>query len=599
MSTRTSRLWYNFCMSSLSTASLAAFGEVVKIDHTVMVSPNKAKNKAFRMTEGSAVCDLYLTPEAPWTIRDSKIVESDDRTLWKERDKAHYFIFPYDYGGHEYVKIKGDLYKQGSGKGSGKPDLPWFNVTVPKVDLQWDKKHGDASKEEKEDKTPVVLVVTESKDVFGKLIIKAPEDDFRLVERRVTLTWSNPGAVKVLDGEKVRSSGVAYVFKPKGKTEQVLDVCAVKPGEVKFTLEGEPDVVNKDRAVDYVKATCVALDFEVKSDKKYDYDAPTTEMLIDNRTATITVKTTPAGVDVSNLGITFEAATEEKDKKNLVNCFNKFDVVIEHKAGNKWKTKDVVYWYGVKPNRLGYKERLNYVFDLKCHDEVIKSKKLSVRWPEGNSHAGWVPPVSNDTAPGEILHHTTTTPSYWYCKIDFKEFYKYPGFIWTDGFLDFHDTSQYSEETKSEEEYHVKQFRGVVDIEHGGLADCYTVKGLQYFVGELAKTDKYKNYITTIYDENGGHLGVKGGTEDKVEELAKSVIVDAVKREISESNSVRHYNGDKTGQRGYMELKAKEATGYNAAWLYEYTYLDEFGSNPKRKIHKAYQKLNPESYEVR
>lgn len=262
MSTRTSRLWYNFCMLSLSTASLAAFGEVVKIDHTVMVSPNKAKNKAFRMTEGSAVCDLYLTPEAPWSIRDSKIDESDDRTLWKKQDKAHYLILPYDYGGHEYVKIKGDLYKQGNGKGSGKPDLPWFDVTVPRVDLQWDKKHGDASKEEKEDKTPVVLVVTESKNVFGKLIIKAPEDDFRLVERRVTLTWSNPGAVKVLDGEKVLSSGAQYVFKPNDRTVKELDVCAVNPAaDVKFTLEGEPDVVNKDRAVDYVHCVVARIEF--------------------------------------------------------------------------------------------------------------------------------------------------------------------------------------------------------------------------------------------------------------------------------------------------------------------------------------------------
>lgn len=590
-------MWYNSCMLLLLTASLAALGEVAKIGHTVEVSPNKAKNKAFRMTEGSAACDLYLTPKSPWTIRDSKIVESDDRTLWKRLNKAHYFILPYDFGGHEYVKIEGDLYKQGNGKGPGKPDLPWFSVTVPKVDLQWDEKHGDAAKEEKEDETPAILVVTESKNVFGKLIIKAPKDDFSLVERRVTLTWSNPGAVKVLDGEREVKSGVAYVFKPNGKTEKILDVCAVNPGEVKFTLEGEPDNVNGDRAVDYVKASCVALDFEVKSDKKYDYDAPTTESLIDNRTATITVTTTPAGVDIANLGITFEANTVEKG--TLVNHGMKFAVEIKHKAGNQWQTSDVVYWYGVSPGRLGYNERFNYVFNLKYNGEVLKSKKLPVRWPEGISHGGWVSPNSNNSAPGKIQHYTTTTNPYWYCKIDFKEFDKQPGFIWTDGFPDFHDTSQYSEQIKFEEEYHVKQYRGVVDIEHGGLADCYTVKGLQYFVGELAKTDKYKNYITTIYDENGGHLGVKGSTEDKVEKLAKSVIVDAVKREISESNSVRHYNGDKTGQRGYMELKAKEATGYNAAWLYEYTYLDEFGSNPKRKIHKAYQKLNPESYEVR
>ena len=592
-------------MLIVATASFAAFGGIDSIiEHTVVVSPNKAKNKAFRMEAGSAVCDLYLTPESPWAIRDSRITGRDDKTLWKKIDKAHYFMV-YGYAVNEYVKIDGDLYKSGTGTGgAGTPEYPPFSVTVPKVDLQWGEKHGDASKEEKEDDTPVVLVVSESKNLFGRLLVHPPKDDLSIETRkcRVTLLWSPADAVKVFkDGTEIGTK-TAFDFDSSDAKPIELDVCAVKSAvDVKFTLEGEPDNVNKDRAVDYVHAKCVALDFTVKSDKKYDYDAPTTEELIDNRTATITVETTPKGVDVTDLGIKFEARAAEKGE--LVNCFNKFDVVIAHKAGNQWKTKDVVYWYGVKQDRLGYNERFKYVFDLKYKGEVLKSKQLSVRWPEGNSHGGWIPTVSNGTVPGEIKHHTTTTPSYWYCKIDFKKFDKYPGFTWTDDFTDFHDTSQYSAKIKDEEEYHVKQLRGEVDIEHGGQADCYTVKGLQYFVGELAKDDMYKKYITRFYEKNGekeGCWGVKGDSEKDVLDIANEVIKAAVEKEIAESKRVMKYNADKdVGKRGYMELKAKEVVDYNAAWLYRYTYLSVFGPNPKRMIHKAYQKPNPESYEVR
>ena len=265
MSTRMRQLCYNSLMLIVATASFAAFGGIDSIiEHTVVVSPNKAKNKAFRMEAGSAVCDLYLTPESPWAIRDSRITGRDDKTLWKKIDKAHYFM-AYGYAVNEYVKIDGDLYKSGTGTGgAGTPEYPPFSVTVPKVDLQWGEKHGDASKEEKEDDTPVVLVVSESKNLFGRLLVHPPKDDLSIETRkcRVTLLWSPADAVKVFkDGTEIGTK-TAFDFDSSDAKPIELDVCAVKSAvDVKFTLEGEPDNVNKDRAVDYVHACCAKIEF--------------------------------------------------------------------------------------------------------------------------------------------------------------------------------------------------------------------------------------------------------------------------------------------------------------------------------------------------
>ena len=60
----------------------------------------------------------------------------------------------YGYAPDEFVQIEGDLYKPSSGSGEEKLDIPKFLVTVPAVNLDWDAKHGEAAKEEKEDGVP-------------------------------------------------------------------------------------------------------------------------------------------------------------------------------------------------------------------------------------------------------------------------------------------------------------------------------------------------------------------------------------------------------------------------------------------------------------
>ena len=229
------------------------------VDRTVEVSPGARKNKAFPMEEGSALCDLHLRAEAPWRIRYSCIALRDDKTLWFKASDREYIIAS-GYAPNEYVVVRGELEKSGGGSGKGAEERPQFQVTVPKVDLQWAAKHGEASQEEKEDSVPAVIMVSESPEDFGTLVVSAPKDDFQLSNPRVTLTWAPANAVKVYKGNSEVGSGVSWLL--MAGTQLELSVKAVRAEvDVKFTLKGEPDVVSHERAVDYARAMCAKVEF--------------------------------------------------------------------------------------------------------------------------------------------------------------------------------------------------------------------------------------------------------------------------------------------------------------------------------------------------
>lgn len=229
------------------------------VNRTVEVSPGARKNKAFPMAEGSALCDLHLMAKEPWRIRSSRIALRDDKTLWFKASDREYIIAG-GYAPNEYVVVRGELEKPGGGSGKGAEERPQFQVTVPKVDLQWAAKHGEASQEEKEDLVPAVIMVSEDPNDFGTLIVCAPKDDFHLSDPHVTLTWTHPDAVKVYRGNSEVVSGASWLL--MAGTQLELSVKVVRPeADVKFTLKGEPDVVSHERAVDYVRAMCAKVEF--------------------------------------------------------------------------------------------------------------------------------------------------------------------------------------------------------------------------------------------------------------------------------------------------------------------------------------------------
>jgi hypothetical protein len=256
-----------FAFVMLVTLALSSFVACVAqdmlpfvVERSVEVFPDARKNKAFSLKQGSALCNLCLYAQAPWRIDSSRIYLRDDKTLWSKRNAKEYFI-AYAYAANEYVAIRGDLSKRGKGAGKKKNEKPEFQVTVPKVNLQWDAKHGEASLEEKEDNVPAIIMVSEDANDFGSLIVNAPKDDMSISSPRVTLTWTEGEAVRVYEGEKEVKSGVSWPL--MHGTHKVLSVKAIKPLEdVKFTLEGERDVVNGERAVDYVRC-CSKVDIVV------------------------------------------------------------------------------------------------------------------------------------------------------------------------------------------------------------------------------------------------------------------------------------------------------------------------------------------------
>lgn len=580
-----SRLWYTSCIVIVAMTAFGAPQGDDPVYKEVIVYPNAKKNKAFPLKAGSAsFCDLKLRPETPWRIRKSDIAPSDDKIFWYKISDAEYGL-AYAYADKEYAVINGDLYKPGNGGGGkGNPAYPPFTVTVPEVNLQWGADHGDASKEEKEDTVPAVLVVSESKNLFGRLLVHPPKDDFSIETRkcRVTLLWSPADAVKVFkDGTEIGTK-TAFDFDSSDAKPVELDVCAVKSAvDVKFTLEGEPDNVNKDRAVDYVHAKCVTLNFEVKSVAEMPYDDIDDGTLIDSRYATIEVTTDPKGVDVSDLGITFSAVTAEKgDLINHDNHDNKFDVEIEHKAGNLWKTKDKVLWYGVKPDRECWFYSHAYVFSLKCHGDEVVSKKYKVRWPETRywAHPGVM--TVNHTVPMQAVPYESMKEKYYYCKIDFKCFKKERGLIYSKpsatGRL-FDCTSQYRAEIEKEENFHLDQFLGAVPRSQGGLDDCYTTNGIKYFISQQAKKNEHIAVSTWI---------VTGSTPSVAKALAEEVIRVAISQEIVESL----YIETNEQRKAFSEFKAKEHAGYNAAWRYHHcTYRDCPKDPICSPVHKAYQ----------
>ena len=143
----------NLCAALLRVAlaalpTMTAFGQALPgtVSRTVEVYPGAEKNKAFPLDQGSGMCDLHLDPEDPWRIRHSDIEASDDQTLWYKVNDYEYYM-SYGYAPNEYVVVKGELYKPTTGSGKGEVKFPEFLVTVPKVNLDWDAKHGEAANE--------------------------------------------------------------------------------------------------------------------------------------------------------------------------------------------------------------------------------------------------------------------------------------------------------------------------------------------------------------------------------------------------------------------------------------------------------------------
>jgi hypothetical protein len=147
-------------------------------DYTVKLEPDTAKRKVIAIGPAPVSATLSLTPELPWKIGSSQIAAQDTFLWWgpygyTEGTSPQPYLHSYRMlnasSSREYIKITGKLVKDGSG--SATP--PWFRVTVPSVDIDWDE-FKDADDEAGEDSRKPYCLVSSSMNGRRKLLIRNP-----------------------------------------------------------------------------------------------------------------------------------------------------------------------------------------------------------------------------------------------------------------------------------------------------------------------------------------------------------------------------------------------------------------------------------------
>lgn len=276
-----------------------------------------------------------------------------------------------------------------------------------------------------------------------------------------------------------------------------------------------------------------------------------------------------------------EAEKQEEGLKGLVNERCETDVSFTHLSNNVWRAS-TVRWYGVLPEWECDSYSYRYRFSLLLDGVAVTNHEYGVKWPERCAQVRWLPPLENGTTFGEPKYYFSG--NYWYCEIKFVDFVKETAgevsTVLQDGReIPFVWTGQYAKQIRSEENFHVLQCRGAVPPEWGGLTDCYTVRGIQYFIAQQAEKDP--NIVTNTWI-------VKAPTAEAAQKRTKVIIEQAILSEMRASARVSKAN------RGFRELKAKEHAGYNAAFRYHCYYRHLYGENPEREWHPAYKKEKDE-----
>jgi len=237
----------------------------------VYLEPDKAERQVISIDTGPLTAQLILHPEigSGWQIGNSSIVAPNDDWLWSgpygyvagtsPYPSWHMYLMLNGYSSREYVKIQGNLVKPGSGPGSS----PWFRVTVPAADIDWD---GYVGKEDEveEDNRIVNCPVESDISKCKKFIVRVPRDDRDLVATTVSLQY-DATAISVLqaNGITVQQSGASI---PMMNTESECEYY-VKPlptstaSWFEITLRG-PTGPNGDAPEDKIRGTSVKVNLE-------------------------------------------------------------------------------------------------------------------------------------------------------------------------------------------------------------------------------------------------------------------------------------------------------------------------------------------------
>jgi hypothetical protein len=319
-----------------------------------------------------------------------------------------------------------------------------------------------------------------------------------------------------------------------------------------MTATGEEDEVSTSATVKLTAIKLVGFTVASKSPK------PTHEggQLTDNREGVATIQV--EGIkDPSDISFKFTAKPVETGA-----IINKMGTVINFTQTENplvFETSKI-YWYGVNPDHCCYGYTHEYSFVLTMNGCCSITNKYSVGMPIENPGMVKDMMISNSTVkPPEAVPGVA---NFYRCEIAFEDFTK------KGKTRNLPTTDQYADEIAKEENRHVEQWQGSVSEAEGGSTDLYTAKGTKWWIGWIG----------------GGPWYVYGATAEAALTAAQEKLDRAEETEMEISKNINLQD------KGFIELKAKEFAGYNAAWKYHCCYerADGWGPNPVNHHHPAY-----------
>jgi len=199
---------------------LIGFGGMVTllwgdIEYDVTVFPNKAERQVMYMIPGALGYKLELREPWGYEIKDSDIATPASITYWW-KNALKDFRLSAGYSSQEYVVIGGHLEKVPNGL--HKDVDPWFRVTVPAVDIDWE---GYERKEDEpmEDDRIVACPMRTGMQRGKRIYLSIPQDDKSLLSNtNVKLTWDDP-TLRILDEDNTPlANGGEFSLGNEGKT---------------------------------------------------------------------------------------------------------------------------------------------------------------------------------------------------------------------------------------------------------------------------------------------------------------------------------------------------------------------------------------------
>ena len=261
--------------------------QAAKIDlgtYEVKVGPKDRKRKAIPISSESAVhATLEIRPANGHSLDFSAIVEQDSRgagALWtpgSRTDTCHtYYLSDATapdnaFSSEEYVMIAGTLdgrpWRPGSG--AGRPSSP-FLVTVPSVDIDWDKMAAPADETREDTAFAIVPLNTNTVEDIRHLLVQEPFDDTlkglgfgRPVDPEITIGWSSRRTMGLLDPGGILHTDIFSLRKSARQAWPMeLQVVPLAP-ELDFVARVEGQPAEGGKAIDTIRGRIVNVDIDI------------------------------------------------------------------------------------------------------------------------------------------------------------------------------------------------------------------------------------------------------------------------------------------------------------------------------------------------